>query len=179
MKTKFTLSDIGHCYTRIELADGIYAKIDFLPDSSHGAPWEECDGHGPVSEWTTRDNRPGERVLSSDRRSKRYYDFAEAVKIAKRDGWDALPYKTGTKGQQAVRAVEADFQSLSEWCNDQWSYVGVCVSLHHEDGKEIASDSLWGVESRGDYSREVAAEILSILASDYAERTEHLATLAD
>lgn len=60
-------------------------------DDCHGAPWEEEDGHGDVSEWTTRDKLPGEMVLNEDGRSKRFYDFAGACKIARRDGWGFLP----------------------------------------------------------------------------------------
>lgn len=62
-------------------------RIDVHDDQDMGAPWENADGHGPVSDWTTRDKRPGEWVLSSDRGSKRYYDAQEANRIAERDGW--------------------------------------------------------------------------------------------
>lgn len=62
-------------------------------DSDSGAPWDNSDGHGPVSDWTTRDKLPGELILSSDRSSKRFYDFAAAVQIARKDGWASLyPY---------------------------------------------------------------------------------------
>ena len=60
-------------------------------DDSMGPPWEEHDGHGDVSEWTSRGKAPGELVLSEDRGSFRYYDFAGACKIARRDGWGFLP----------------------------------------------------------------------------------------
>ncbi|ALL68698.1 hypothetical protein K788_0000279 [Paraburkholderia caribensis MBA4] len=40
-----------------------------------------------VSDWTTRDKRSGEVVLCTDRRSRRYYDIRETMKIARRDGW--------------------------------------------------------------------------------------------
>lgn len=62
-------------------------------DSDMGAPWEECDGHGIVSEWTKREKAPGEFILSDDGRKKRFYDFAESVKIARRDGWGYAPGK--------------------------------------------------------------------------------------
>jgi hypothetical protein len=67
------------------------ARIE--PDHYHGTPWEECDGHGPVSEWTTRDKAPGELVLCEDRGSRRFYDYAEACRIARRDGWGFMPHK--------------------------------------------------------------------------------------
>lgn len=60
-------------------------------DSDMGPPWENEDGHSPVSDWTTRGKASGELVLSSDRDSRRFYDFKEACKIARRDGWDFLP----------------------------------------------------------------------------------------
>jgi hypothetical protein len=62
-------------------------RVNIERDDDNEPPWENSDGHGVVSEWTTRDKRPGERVLCSDRHSKRYYDVHETMKIAKRDGW--------------------------------------------------------------------------------------------
>jgi hypothetical protein len=62
-------------------------RVNVPFDEVMGAPWKEHDGHGPVSEWTTRDKRPGELVLSTDGTHKRYYDAAEANRVAKRDGW--------------------------------------------------------------------------------------------
>lgn len=65
-----------------------------VADDDHGAPWDECDGHGPVSDWTSRDKLPGEIVLNDDRASKRFYDMQEACRIARRDQWGSLhPYK--------------------------------------------------------------------------------------
>ena len=61
-------------------------QVEIVPDEFHGLPWEENDGHGIVSEWTSRDKRAGELVLNSNRGSKRFYDYAGTLKIAKRDG---------------------------------------------------------------------------------------------
>lgn len=63
------------------------------PDHGSAAPWEECDGHGPVSDWTSRAKLPGELVLSVDRNMRRYYDFATACKMARQDGWGYAPGK--------------------------------------------------------------------------------------
>lgn len=61
-------------------------------DDDSSAPWERDDGHGPVSDWRPdHSKRPGERELAHDHGSSRFYDFAEAVKLAKRDGWGFLP----------------------------------------------------------------------------------------
>lgn len=141
-------------------------------DECAGAPWEECDGHGPVSEWRSKDSkRPGERVLCTDRSRARFYDWQSAIAEAKRDGWDAPPYKTGTKGEQAARAVEADFKFLSGWANNQWEYVIVTVALIGADDKEIARESVGWVESLGDYWKEQAAELANQLIADFAKET--------
>ncbi len=170
-----TLKDIEPTYDkhrpeRIDLGDGFYAVVHLPYDQHYGAPWKECDGHGPVSEWTTRDKRPGEWELSSDRWSKRYYDFAEAVKIAKRDGWGlsseglaelaAKLGRTPTKGQIAVAAVERDYEMLRGWCNDEWHWIGVCVDIYDAEGEEAYSDSVWGVADLDDYWKTLALEFI-------------------
>src|SRR3954454_23579890 len=76
--------------------DGFTCTATIHHDYDMGKPWVEHDGHGPVSEWRPKDSqRPGERVLCQDHDSCMFYDFAEAVKIAKRDGW-------GTKGDEGL-----------------------------------------------------------------------------
>jgi hypothetical protein len=62
-------------------------KVTIEGDGDMGEPWKEHDGHGVVSDWTSRDKRPGERVLCEDRGSKRFYDVQASSKIARRDGW--------------------------------------------------------------------------------------------
>jgi hypothetical protein len=144
-------------------------------DSYHGAPWDECDGHGPVTGWTRRDKRPGEMVLSEDRGSRRYYDFAEATEIAKRDGWGlcdvkraALAARLGrepTRNEVVRAAVLADFEHLRGWCNDDWHWCGVVVRL--ADGDPNATESLWGIESNaGDYLQEAACELADALLAE-------------
>jgi hypothetical protein len=137
-------------------------------DGDYGPPWEACDGHGPVSEWTTRENRAGEMVLTTDHGRHRFYDFAGAVKLARRDGWDTPPYQTDTAGERAHRAATADYEYLHRWCADLWSYIGVCVMVSR-NGEEIGSDSLWGVESDGDYWQEVAVEMIEGIVSGYEQ----------
>lgn len=142
--------------------DGFTIKARTEYDDDSTPPWKRSEGHGPVSEWTDRKKEPGERVLCSDRSSFRYYDVSEAVQIAKRDGWDAPPYGEGTKGQRAARAVEADFKFLQSWCNDDWHYVGVVLSVE-KNGVELDrhAASVWGVEDNdSNYLREIAEEMI-------------------
>lgn len=140
-------------------------------DDSGDAPWDREDGHGPVSEWTTRDKAPGEMVLCSDRGMHRYYDFQEAVRIARRDGWDAAPYsETETAGQRAHKAAMADYDRLRQWCDGQWCYVGVVVELVDDAGDGIGeTESLWGIESD---AYEYLAETAHNLADELLARLE-------
>ncbi len=144
----------------IKLPDGRLAKIDVASDDSMGLPWEEHDGHGIVSDWTRRAKAPGERILASDHGSFRYYDFAESVKLARRDGWSAGSSLSIPARQRAALAVEKDFQRLKEWCDGIWEWVGVTVTIGDK------SDSLWGIESDGDYWREVAADLINGLIGE-------------
>ncbi|MDR5879002.1 hypothetical protein [Caballeronia sp. LZ032] len=156
----------GDTFTRTG-PDGVERtfRVNFEHDTDADAPWERNDGHGVVSDWTTRDKRPGERVLTSDRGSYRYYDVQESTRIAKRDLWDAPPFGQGTRAQHAARAVNADFEYLRRWCADLWSYVGVVVTSIPEgaDPDEVDTDyshALWRIESDAeDYLQEVAAEL--------------------
>lgn len=155
-------------------------KVEIEHDTDHGAPWEEEDGHGPVTGWECRDHykggkRPGELILNSDGRGNfRFYDFAEACRIALADGWDAAPHNDGseTKRQQAAKAARADYENLRAWCNDEWQYVGVIVTLLDDNGEETEiSDSLWCIENSDEsYTREQVRLIADELASGYGTR---------
>ncbi len=139
--------------------------VQIFPDYNHGAPWEEEDGHGPVSDWTTRNKTPGELILVQDGPHKKFYDFQEACKIARRDGWDSSPLNTGqeTKRQQAAKAARANFEHLRRYAEGQWNYVGVivekiCPCCNTPSGE---TQSLWGIESfADDYLDEVAQELV-------------------
>jgi len=143
--------------------DGRDYCVDYPYDEDTREPWKECGGHGVVSDWTTRKKRPGERVLNADSSScsYRYYDVAETTKIAIRDGWGVKdgPREGETAKQYATRAVDADFEYLRAWCNDEWHYVIVSVKCEGE------AEYLSGVEdSNDDYLRQVAATLIGELS---------------
>ncbi|AHB12028.1 hypothetical protein Sano_08 [Xylella phage Sano] len=152
------MSDVIHSYTLER--DGLTFRVDHCADTDNGAPWENEDGHGTVSDWTTRDKSPGELVLNTDHGSKRFYDFADACRIALRDGWGARGAEEGmSKRQIAALAAREDYEHLRAWCNDEWSYIGVVVTLLDIEGNETdATDSLWGVDDNGDYAATVASD---------------------
>ena len=147
--------------------EGLTVQVQFTDDSDHEPPWESGDGYGIVSEWTRRDKKPGERILCTDdhdSQRRRYYDWAGSIAKAKAEGWDAPPYKTGTKGQQAVRAVEADFKYHQEWCKDDWRYVVISVECEGEE------DACGGFETYKDYHVEAAWEMIEAIVATVKEK---------
>ena len=153
-------------------------RVEIEHDQHAEAPWVQNDCHGPVREVRTNhtgytSKRPGERLLErafSYRASHGYaYDWAEAMRIARRDGWgipqaeiEAWTQRSGrapTPGLIAQAAVQRDFDYLRRWLTDDWHYVGVIVRLLDDEGDSIEESSLWGIESDArDYIDEVARE---------------------
>lgn len=136
-------------------------------DADSGPPWKNSNGHGPVREVPYNrlnahsSKRPGERILNRNpgRHDTIYaYDWQEAMKIAKRDGWRAEPYDAPNRVQ---RAVQADFDFFAGWVNEDWWYVGVEVTMLDEDDEPTKYNrSLWGIESNSpEYHAEVAREL--------------------
>lgn len=154
-------------------ADGFVFEATIHDESVIGAPWENNDGHGPVSDWTSRGKRAGERVLNSDRHgSCLYYDFKAALDLAHSEEWGTRPGQQPgeTEKQYRVRAVEADFKALKAWCNDEWSYCGIVV-VATKNGITLGEASLWGVElnfpgSDNAYLTETANELLGEALDD-------------
>ncbi len=125
-------------------------------DDHNDPPWEQEDGHGPVTDWVRRAKHPSEWLLCSDHGLSRYYNFQEAMQTAKIEGWDAPPYGVGTRGERALRAVTADYEWLRKWCSGDWCYVTLHVTLLKEEGFGFLvatkyDDVLGGVEY--DYGR--------------------------
>lgn len=142
-------------------------------DHAAEAPWEREDGHAPVSEWTSRDKRPSEVIVSTDRRSNRFVCIREAHARARAQGWglgsddmqalrDTLN-REPTKREVIAHAVKLDIERMRAWCADDWCYVGVCVSLLGPDGQPVGNKyaaACWGIESDcDDYIKEVASDL--------------------
>jgi hypothetical protein len=136
--------------------------ITFDYDEFCEPPWESSDCHGPVRKSNNAhneyrsDKKPGERPLNSASRNEYqyYYDWQEAMKMAKRDNWNTAPYDAPNK---ALRAVQQDFDYLRGWVNNKWHYV--FVTVEYEDQTE----SIGGVETYNDYHIEYGNEMLADL----------------
>jgi hypothetical protein len=162
--------------TEIQEHNGRTYRIEWEHDSHMGAPWKEHDGHGIVSDWTTRDKKPGEWVLHNDGHMKRYYDAQATIEIAKRDGWNTKPYNWTTKGEQAAQAVLADFKHLQDWCNDQWHWCCIAATLLDDDGNETEhTAAIGGVEdgtdSADDHHQELIADLIGQIEHELERET--------
>jgi hypothetical protein len=104
-------------------------------------------------------------VLARDRGSYRYYDFAGTIRTARADGWGPSSGDWHTPREKAALATLEDFRRLRAWCQDEWSWIGVQVKVLMPDGTEH-EDSLWGIESDGDYWKDVAAELINGLTAE-------------
>lgn len=160
-------------------------RVELEPDDTSDPPWERSDGHGPVREtrlgYSGRpaDKRPGEVVLHAGRHGAWLYDRQAALKIAIKDGWGAdeeyartaRRLYPGSKKSRALMAVDADEAFLRGWLSGDWWYVGVVVTLLGDDGEEVDSESLWGIEScANDYLEEVAHELIDEMAARHKLR---------
>lgn len=174
---------------------GYTFKLTIDRDDYMGEPWKESDGHGTVSDWrrdvdSMPSKAPGERVLVRDRSSARYYDFAAAVKTARKDGWGckhSYTYNVGryvfvsghaTAGELAQCAAECDYDRMRRWCTDDWWWVTARVDLMdvEESVRTLTSpsgeyDTLSGIESDAgayfdDVARELADQIVARIEVD-------------
>lgn len=154
-----TLSHIGDTLTAEVAGFTLTARVE--RDDCAGAPWQQFDGHGIVSDWMNRIEWPvGQLILCQDGNMFRYYDMAATMEKAKRDGWDAAPFG-GTKSERAKRAVEADFKRLRAWVKDEWTYVTVVVGVSRNGiTLDDYAASLSGIESdAGEYLTETANDL--------------------
>lgn len=146
-----------------EIIKGV--TVDYFYDTDSGAPWKEYDGNGVIRNSSTREKKPGEVLIKSERGNYWLYDVQETTHIAKRDKWGIAPELAAglTRGQIVALAVKNDREYCAGYLNDEWHWVGICVG----------GDSLWGVETYKDHHREVAREMVDeYLAREAKEKAE-------
>lgn len=151
----------------------ITAKTEY--DDCMSQPWNEECGHGPVRSLSRYSDRkaPSEMLLGEGWA----YDFAEACKIALRDGWGIAGGKMEGESAKAyaARCAMADFKHLQAWCNDDWHYCVLVVTVHCE-GVEMAFESLGGMYSGDDdYLTETANELAETALEAAKVEAERLA----
>jgi len=156
-----------HLDERMFKMDGVELRLRIFHDADMQAPWIEHCGHGSVREAKARDEkRPGERTLYCDRHYYLFYDWEDAIRLAKKDGWGLCPERhqqlarekgrEPTKGEIIERAVWDDFCRLRDWCDDKWRWIWIEVE-HLPSG---ISRTLGGIESDcEDYLTELCTEL--------------------
>lgn len=162
--------------------EGFTFIVQFVYDGNSGRPWEEGDGHGPVREVRMNEHgqpakKPGERILNRNSNSRSEciyaYDWAEACRLAKKDGWNTEPYDAPNRVE---RAVQADFNHLAGWVNGDWHYIGVIVNqwVTDDSGVRMSLDdydnSLWRVENDDQSRTDIAYELAAQLVYQFNER---------
>jgi hypothetical protein len=114
--------------------DGREYEVTIKSDYDHDAPWiEEC-GHGPVTDWTRRRKGPSELVLCENRGEKRFYNFAEACRIARRDGWGWIPERVRVEKPIGYRLPTyrcGDFAIVSDDAKEAYA----AIYAHFREGK--------------------------------------------
>ena len=162
--------------------DGRKYRIEWDYDDTPGRPEEESDGHGVCADINFdpkafgEDPEDGEldleevvrhkmmRVLDTASRRQtwyRVYDVWETMKVAKANGWRSLKWEaehpSATEEEKLMAAVDADFNYLQGWYNDDWHWCGITVMLlDEEDDEDDEGDeaSLWGLTSDDDEHHE-------------------------
>lgn len=162
--------------------DGRKYRIDWHYDDSSGRPEEESDVHGvcadinfdPETFGEDHDPEDGEldleevvrhqmmRVLGTTSRRQtwyRVYDVWETMKVAKADGWRDLKWEAehpnATEEEKRMAAVDADFEFINGWYNDDWHWCGITVMLLDDEGDDTEhEESLWGLCSDDDKHHE-------------------------
>jgi hypothetical protein len=140
-------------------SSGIQFDVKIVRDE-YAHPFENDidDIQGLVSDWTSRDKKPGEMLLCESRRENRFFDYAKAVALAKSENW-GRPLEGETRNQRAARVALALFERLRGWYLDEWHYVGIVVECATD---HAYSDSLWGLESDcTDYIKEGEADLIA------------------
>lgn len=171
--------------------DGRKYRIEWQYDDTFGRPEGESDGHGvcadinfdPKTFGEDHDPEDGEldleevvrhkmmRVLDTASRRQtwyRVYDVWETMKVAKADGWRDLKWEAehpnATEEEKLMAAVDADFNYLKGWYNDDWHWCGITVILLDEEGDPTEDEaSLWGLCSDDDECHE---EVIKELVSE-------------
>ena len=141
------------------------------------APWGYCDNEADlVSDWTQRDKKPGEMILNTHRRFKRFFDYQAACKYALKYQWgsrDALP--GDTKKQIASKAALNLFNYWRSWFDDEWTYRYVEITLINPDTNQETDfiESCGGIEDLNDYDQDWIKENAAVLIESFKTQQLH------
>ena len=140
-------------------------------------PWEYCDNEvNLITDWTRRDKKPGELILTTDRTYKRFFDYQAACRYALDNQWgsrDALP--GDTKKQIASKAALNLFNYWRSWCDDEWAYRYIEITLIDPDTNQETYfiDSCGGIEDLNNYDKDWINENAAVLIENFKNQQLH------
>ena len=148
-------------------------RVTIEQDDTDDAPWERSEGMIDVDRVSHNygafigpSKKPSEYVFHRGDRWRYSYvvDMPRAIEKALSESWGvSKAVQSGvalakgrpmTKREIALYAVNQNIEFMRGWCADEWTYVGVCVSLLDDEGEPTGEHdaALWGIESiSGDY----------------------------
>lgn len=170
---------------------GVNFKVEHAHDDSHEAPWISDDGRGVVLDYLTDEQAENDGAMELyrelDSQGRYHFDQRATLDKARAEGWGLAPQDLQRLGirlghdptpeEITAEAVEAEYRYLRGWAQDDWSYIGVVVTIPDFGGLRA---SLWGIESNaGVYLDEVARELADqILNEDLEEAINGLVNIA-
>lgn len=123
-------------------------------------PVGRCEWAGPVLAPYMRDGDNGARFLR---------DLGEGFKgDGWREGWPMSP------GQVTTAAVEADFEYLRAWCNDEWFWLCYSTRIQRPDGSWFDGDSCCGFDDQEYMEGEAMSNARASIAADMELQAETL-----
>ncbi len=143
-----------------ELPGGWKLRVRVEGDNSYAElPWVDECGNGVVLDRLPHSYYDQTNLYWPIGDSRGWYDVKASLAIALEEKWDAKPFGVGTKLEQAMRAVKANYAYLDGYAEGRWSYVGLIVELLDENDRVLEEESCWGFES--DATEHLCSEVRS------------------
>ena len=115
-------------------------------------------------------------VLNTDGTYKRFFDYHAACKYALKYQWgsrDALP--GDTKKQIASKAALNLFNYWRSWCNNEWAYRYIEITLIDPDTNQETDfiESCGGIEDLNNYDQDWINENAVVLIESFKNQQLH------
>jgi hypothetical protein len=161
-------------HTETRAIDGKDYRVEWEYDEHNGAPEVESDGYGVVADmdydpaeylddydYEVNGEPDMEEVIRHQMmrplqryvrymHARKYYDVWETMKRAKKDGWRDLKFELenpdATEEQKLMGAVDADYDYLRGWYEDDWHWCCITVIALDKEGDDTGhEESLCGI----------------------------------
>jgi hypothetical protein len=164
---------------------GVWVRVKLEYDTDGGPPWEDGD-EGKMRDVDRYAEHPAQRngdeyLIGDGRGGQMIWTPPKEMRVLTHAYYlrDFHGYAMQPAMEEARRRVEERRRWLERWCQDDWCYAGLVVSIYETeedaagDENEIAMDSLWGIDHDRDndeYLQETANDMVSNLVDTEIER---------